>query len=916
MEDPQVDEFNKTKNLKIIDIYENQRIKNNKNKEFNVENENMISNQEKVETIFLNVQKENIIHNQVHEENEENILHNEEDFKKNCSKGKHQNNLLLFFNYNIFCFHLVTIFDYNQQQIILKTSIEISENQNFKKEDMVFLEILGEGGFGMVQKVYYKRTDKYKKFMALKTFKNENEAFIAQIKLEDNLLKKVEEIRNNGNYDYFLEYYGICKHQQEKNKDSLFLLMESGICTLDDILKSGKIYQYDEILYVLRTLVKAFAVLQSNGIANRDLKAENIILVENDEHEGQLLYKISDFGISCVLPLNNELISCKTIIGISKKYIAPEIIEFFKFLFVDSKYEMNYNPYKSDVYSLGIIVLKMMNYSYGIKKINDGLLKNKEIFIGYENLLPLLERMLEQDPNKRIDFKGLDKLFDEKIDIEKYDFSIKVKDEWKYYLKSLDKKEEKQEKTIEGIKNLYDKHMELFLAYENKLTLLSIAKYHLKKATKKLNILKDLQINGVLQSNIAGIEIHLESDEIECLDRLGNFYMKMGKLKKSEEILNKALKCCENLDEKIHAKKYYFSTVFVILANLHQINGNLQKAEEFYRKALEIKKLIYGKNHEDTVVNYNNLASLYRNMGNLQKAEKYYLKALNIMKTLKGENHEYFGTFYNNLAELYLNLGNLSKSEEFYRKSLEIMIYNYGENHGNISAHYLNFSKFYEKCGNFEKSKECIEKSVKISENIYGFNHAETNECMISLGSFYENIGDFLNAEKIYLKCMKIAQDLYGEDHVMTAACYTYLGSVYRFMNDLLKAEEFLLKALRIFQKQYGENNENTANCYGGLGSIYTTNKKFKEAEDFLLKSLKINQNLFGEFYESTCTSYNYLGMLYSSLKRNQEANESFQKSYQIAERLYGSNHKFTQAHLQNLNDLNSKISENFYEKT
>ena len=52
-------------------------------------------------------------------------------------------------------------------------------------------------------------------------------------------------------------------------------------------------------------------------------------------------------------------ISKKTIIGISEKYSSPEIDEMF-----DAKIGKNYNPFISDVFSLGITMLKLINYRF------------------------------------------------------------------------------------------------------------------------------------------------------------------------------------------------------------------------------------------------------------------------------------------------------------------------------------------------------------------------------------------------------------------------------------------------------------------------------------------------------------------------------------------------------------------------
>ena len=70
----------------------------------------------------------------------------------------------------------------------------------FDPSAVFFLDVLGEGGFGVVQKAYDKIADE---FIALKKFKKipeeaaERKRFLEEIMVEDALLQNVEKIRVN-----------------------------------------------------------------------------------------------------------------------------------------------------------------------------------------------------------------------------------------------------------------------------------------------------------------------------------------------------------------------------------------------------------------------------------------------------------------------------------------------------------------------------------------------------------------------------------------------------------------------------------------------------------------------------------------------------------------------------------------------
>ena len=201
------------------------------------------------------------------------------------------------------------LYNFTKDRFILEIHVFVSSEQSektlniqkrlkmetLKKDDLVGLENLGKGASGFVDKFYHKR---FECFVAIKSFqKNSIKALLS----EHDLLNRVEEISQleDKNNKYFLKYYGIFKNTDSYEK---ILMMETGICSLDDVLKAGKIYTCEELLFVLQNLVEGYYHLQKNGIANRDIKPKNIILVEDQKQKERFYYKISDFGIGVFSP--------------------------------------------------------------------------------------------------------------------------------------------------------------------------------------------------------------------------------------------------------------------------------------------------------------------------------------------------------------------------------------------------------------------------------------------------------------------------------------------------------------------------------------------------------------------------------------------------------------------------------------
>jgi len=738
------------------------------------------------------------------------------------------------------------------------------------------LETLGEDSFVELQKGYHKREQNY---VVLKTFKKLDQCSIQQIILEDNLLQKVKSIstQHPATKNHFIKYYGAFKDPQRVHQNAIVLEMESGICTLEDILSVGKEFHFPEFLQIIRGLIKCLALLQKNGIANRDIKPQNIILVEDENYEGQFFYKVSDFGISYHLSENCDLISCFEINGFSKAYTAPEVIEMSN----HPKYAQYYNPYIADVYSLGILSLKMIKHSF----VKSGLFSKNYLPAEYEPFLCVLEEMLQEDHKKRMDFIMLNAFLEEKLksgEFNNIEFQFqKQKNNERtqfFYELWLEKKELKAGKTIEGLHALYEEHKKLYQSYDENISRLKQAFKHLTKAseifyklkksrlevlnTKKNSknyVIEKLSKNSLYHKDLVEKE---NSEEIYCLNSLGVIHQKFGDLKKCEKYLCEALKKCENNEHNTFRNKKDFARTFNNFGCLYDNMGDFPKAEDFYLKSLRIRLDLFGKNHSCTATSYNNLGLLYDNMGNLAKAEKFHLKSLKIYMNLFGEKHADTAISYNNLGLLYVNMENFPKSEKFHLKSLKIYLDLFGEKHSDTAISYNN------------------------------------------LGDLYDNMGNVSKAEEFYNKSLKIRLDLFGEKHSDTAISYNSLGVLYYNMGNFQKAEEFYLKSLKIYLDLFGEKHSDTATSYNNLGGLYKNMGYFSKAEEFHHKSLKIRLELFGENHSSTATSYNNLGNLYEHMLNLPKTLECISKAYEIAFNLYGDNHPTTKQHLNHLNCL------------
>lgn len=171
--------------------------------------------------------------------------------------------------------------------------------------------------------------------------------------------------------------------------------------------------------WIFQQLILAVDYCHRKGVASRDIKCENVLLVKGHKLP---IVKLSDFGYSHstsiqgrpakyeALPFSETDGNCRSIVG-SLDYMAPEVIG-------NSK-NVSYDGYKADIWSCGVVLYVMVTGQYPFSKKNSSKTNPKEreglikrifeldfICPGYlsQELVDLIHKMIT-NPERRFSLK-------------------------------------------------------------------------------------------------------------------------------------------------------------------------------------------------------------------------------------------------------------------------------------------------------------------------------------------------------------------------------------------------------------------------------------------------------------------------------------------------------------------------------
>jgi CHAT domain-containing protein/Tfp pilus assembly protein PilF len=227
-------------------------------------------------------------------------------------------------------------------------------------------------------------------------------------------------------------------------------------------------------------------------------------------------------------------------------------------------------------------------------------------------------------------------------------------------------------------------------------------------------------------------------------NRLGLVHKRKGDLQKAIDLYKKAL---ENTDDK-----YVLSLINDNIANVYTLTGDYSKAIYYYENTLSILlESDNEKKYSRIANNYHNQGYVYYKLGEYSLAEDYYLKSIQIAEEYQISG---IGETYYNCGLIYQNLDSLDKANLYFEKAIESYIMEFNENHYMTAMAYVNYAVFLSETDDFSKSEFFYQKAYGILINTLGKKHPYTSLCLFNNGELYYKEKNYSKALNYYQKSL------------------------------------------------------------------------------------------------------------------------------------------------------------------
>lgn len=249
-------------------------------------------------------------------------------------------------------------------------------------KNYVLNSIIGQGSFAVVYKavnLFYNKEFAIKVLCHGQNAEQNNSTYESEV----NSLRKLNHPNVIKLYDYF------------KEDGHLFIVLEycSG-GTLEDKISRNEEISEESKIKICSQLISAFNYCYEKSVVHQDIKAANILFDRN----GRI--KVADFGLSGIINHEENINLHRGTLS----YSAPEVCQ-----------NSSFNPFKSDVWSLGVLFYRIFTYTYPFEGRTKDELK-KAIINGYfcekvsGEIRKAVDKMLVVNPDDRISIDKLAKM--------------------------------------------------------------------------------------------------------------------------------------------------------------------------------------------------------------------------------------------------------------------------------------------------------------------------------------------------------------------------------------------------------------------------------------------------------------------------------------------------------------------------
>ncbi|KAJ6003887.1 hypothetical protein N7540_013169 [Penicillium herquei] len=370
---------------------------------------------------------------------------------------------------------------------------------------------------------------------------------------------------------------------------------------------------------------------------------------------------------------------------------------------------------------------------------------------------------------------------------------------------------------------------------------------------------------------------------------------------KCQRLLPHAKEVMKSISDDHKEDRLHVATISFNCGWYLQRRGAYEEAEVMYRRALEAREKVHGREHPNTLSCVNNLGNVISSQGKYEEAEVMYRRALQAQETVLGRENPSTLTSVNNLGLVLSSQGKYEEAEAMHRRVLEAQEKVLGREHPDTLTSVSNLGLVLDNQGKYEETEAMHRRALEAREKVLGCEHPSTLISVSNLGSVFDSQGKYEEAEAMHRRALEGSEKVLGGEHPDTLTSVSNLGSVLKNQGKYEEAEAMHRRALEAQEKVLGGEHPDTLTSVNNLGLVLVSHGKYKEAEAMHRRDLEWSEKVLGREHPDTLTSLSNLGSVLLRQGKQDEAEAMHRRALEAREKVLGREHPGTLNSLNNL---------------
>ncbi len=338
-----------------------------------------------------------------------------------------------------------------------------------------------------------------------------------------------------------------------------------------------------------------------------------------------------------------------------------------------------------------------------------------------------------------------------------------------------------------------------------------------------------------------------ESDAIKLTEERIRFHKKA---------LQQGVKGNEHIVESPEQHEEALAKNYLDIGDIQHNRGNYSEAFESYKRALDIRRKLFGEKHSQTAECYHSVGITQHSLGDYTSALESHKRTLDIRRKVFGEEHPQTADSYHSVGVTQHSLGEYTSALESHNRALNIIRKLFGDDHSETADSYHSVGITQYSLGDYTSALESDKRALDIRRKLFGEEHPKTANSYHEVGATKPSLGDSNSALESGKRALDIRRKLFGEDHSETADSYHSVGVTQHSLGDYTSALKSAKRALDIRRKMLGEEHSQTADSYHEVGVTQHSLEDYTSALESAMHALDIRMKLFGEEHTETADSY------------------------------------------------------------